>query len=288
MQEFIMTIGLPSVGKTTWAKAQQDEQYYWLSSDAIRNATGISNDKVFASMARTTKAMLQLGKSVIYDATNLWRRHRMATLQQLKEFAPNVYFRAEVFLAPIDVLYERNAKREDSERVPDDVMQKFLCGFQFPQKFEGWDEININRSSIHQLFNFGKCDGYDQKTPYHELTLDKHLWKTVEEAKVHHYNNVMQTAALYHDVGKIYCQTFKDGIAHYYGHENISAYLYAMHEYTQNIFSWNDFLDILFIINYHMRPYQWTEKSYQKDLELFGERRVELLKQFHYCDEAAH
>ena len=287
MVEFIMTIGLPASSKTTWAKAQED--YYWLSSDEIRKATQIPNNDVFFVMNMRAKQLLEEGKNVIYDATNLWRKYRMHTLQELTSLSSSVYFRAEVFLQPYEVLFERNAKRGEGERVPVETIQKFAVAFDFPQMFEGWDEININKSSKHQLFNFGKCTNFDQKNPHHELTLDKHLWKTVDLAEEHHLSPLMQTAALYHDVGKVYCQTIsEDGVAHYYGHEHISAYLYAMHEYTQNWYTWNEFLDILFIINYHMRPYQWTEKSYQKDLQLFGERRVELLRQFHYCDEAAH
>ena len=286
MTEFIMTIGLPASGKTTWAKAQED--YYWLSSDEIRKATGCSKLDVFTTMNETAKKFLSEGKNVIYDATNLWQKRRTNTLKYLKAAVPNAYFRAEVFLIPYETLKTRNAGRSLEERVPDDTMIRFVLAFDFPQMFEGWDEININKCSVHKRYRFGDCVDFDQKNPHHDLTLDKHLWKTVDLTELHHCPEFMQTAALYHDIGKVYCQTIKDGVAHYYGHEHISTYLYAMHEYTQNWYTWNEFLDILFIINYHMRPYQWTNKSYQKDLQLFGERRIELLRQFHYCDEAAH
>ncbi len=34
--EFVMTVGLPASGKSTWAKEQIDKGYDWISSDEIR------------------------------------------------------------------------------------------------------------------------------------------------------------------------------------------------------------------------------------------------------------
>lgn len=293
MTEFIMTIGLPASGKSTWARSMQKEGYYWLSSDEIRKATNCTNTQIFAAMNETAKRLLLEGTNVIYDATNLWKRYRMHTLNQLKGLVPSVHFHAELFLAPYDTLLIRNSNRLAEARVPYDVMDKFMRVFQLPQSFEGWDEININKDSIGEWFNYDKCVGFNQLNPHHELTLSQHMNKAYDIAKEKNFDAKVKVAAIFHDIGKVLTQTIdKDGVAHYYGHENVGAYLFMLDLIHSGILeldsTYSDYEDIIFLINYHMRPYQWTEKAYEKDLKLFGKHRIKMLKQLHYCDEAAH
>jgi tRNA nucleotidyltransferase (CCA-adding enzyme) len=62
------------------------------------------------------------------------------------------------------------------------------------------------------------CIGYDQRNPHHHLSLDEHMFQTVQHAQ----NASLETklAALLHDIGKPSTQSFgQDGIAHYYLHE---------------------------------------------------------------------
>ncbi len=272
----------------------QEKGYYWLSSDEIRKATNCTNSQVFAAMNETAKKLLSEGTNVVYDATNLWRRYRMHTLNQLKELAPSVHFHAELFIVPYKTLFTRNSQRSIDTRVPDDIMDKFIRVFQLPQLFEGWDEITINKNSIGEWFDYNRCVGFDQQNPYHELTLAQHMNKAYDIAKEKGFSADVKTAVVFHDIGKVLTQTIdKNGVAHYYGHENVSAYLFALnliHSGILKVFdsTYTDYADIIFLINYHMRPYQWTEKAYKKDLELFGEYRTKMLKQLHYCDEAAH
>lgn len=290
MQKFIMLCGLPASGKTTWAKLHKTETTIHCSSDNIRETNGfnLNNNEVFQLMHQKAVQELRNGNSVIYDATNMSRKHRCAILDKVKQF-PTVFRQIEIFISPIEILKERNSHRIGAAKVPDEVFYKMLCSFQFPQFFEGWDEIHMNESNRYELVDMNRSVDFDQMNPHHQLTLWDHSSKARELMKQHYGDAQMCEAAFYHDLGKLYTQTIgDDGAAHYYGHENVGAYMYTLHSFKLDLFSFNEILDILFLINYHMRPYQWSQKTFQKDLQLFGEDRVRKLKLLHYCDEEAH
>lgn len=291
MQKFIMLFGLPASGKSYWAKAHLNESNIWISSDNFRESLGADKDNnyIFNTMRSCTIDALTKGLTVIYDATNLARKHRMVILSEVKRRFPAVFCRIEVFMAPIEVLKERNSHRTGAECVPDEVFQKMLCSFQFPQFFEGWDEIHMNEHNQYQLADMANATDFDQMNPHHKLTLWDHSSKAREIMKDHYGDAVMHEAAFFHDLGKLYTQTFdENGIAHYYGHENAGAYMYALHAFELRLFSFDEILDILFLINYHMRPYQWSDRTFQKDLKLFGADKIKKLKLIHFCDEEAH
>lgn len=290
MQKFIMLCGLPASGKSYWARAHRTASLTHLSSDEMREIYGGSdNNQIFELMHQITISHLKDGLSVIYDATNLARKHRVAILSEVKRKFPAVFCQIIVFMAPLDKLKERNSHRVGAACVPDEVFQKMLCSFQFPQFFEGWDEIHMDESNEYELVDMANATEFDQMNPHHKLTLWDHSSKARELMKDHYGDAVMREAAFFHDIGKLYTQTFdENGVAHYYGHENAGAYMYALHAFQLGLYSFNEILDILFLINYHMRPYQWSDRTFQKDLTLFGEDKIKKLKLLHFCDEEAH
>lgn len=294
MVELICCIGPPASGKSTWAeKISEREGYEWVSSDNIRkeNNYNISNADVFSIMFDRTIDALDEGRSVIYDATNLSSKRRHTLIENIKHasICDIVLFRCEVFVAPIDTIKKRNAKREGKDCVPEDVIDRMITQFQFPQYFEGWDYININDNSVGRPVRLDIMKGFDQKSKYHSLDLYEHSRAVVEKAHKLSLPLVVSDAAWYHDIGKVYCQTIgKDGWAHYYGHENVSAYLFVLEYLNSRYYNFNDFLTMEFVLNYHMRPYNWTQKSYDKDKELFGEDYIHILKLFHECDISGH
>jgi hypothetical protein len=104
---------------------------------------------------------------------------------------------------------------------------------------------------------------------------------------------VLKEAARFHDVGKLFCQTFKEGDpnAHYYNHHNISAY-YMLENYQaldSGLFYSEKFvLDVLFYINYHMLPFFWkTDKSKAKWYKIFGQEKFDNLILFNKYDKLA-
>jgi tRNA nucleotidyltransferase (CCA-adding enzyme) len=66
--------------------------------------------------------------------------------------------------------------------------------------------------------------GYDQKNPYHHLTLDEHLFEAVRYAVEHGFSLESRLALLFHDMGKPQTQSFDEkGVAHYYKHDLVGA-----------------------------------------------------------------
>ena len=73
----------------------------------------------------------------------------------------------------------------------------------------------------------GIAQNFDQKTPYHHLSLFDHTCAAVSYALAHNANDRVVTALRWHDLGKVYTQSMvnipngtPDGEmrAHYYGH----------------------------------------------------------------------
>ena len=92
-------------------------------------------------------------------------------------------------------------------------------------------------------------------------------------------NFYAQYAAYYHDVGKLFTQSIdKNDIAHYYGHENIGAYI---------VLNLTNSLLAATLVNYHMKPYtSEPEKTLWRDRA--GEQLWQQLLALHECDELAH
>lgn len=91
----VMMVGLPGSGKSTFAKTircgdKGDEKPVIHSSDDLRaemfGSAEIQGDtnKLFNELHRRIKVDLQSGKSVVYDATNINKKQRIAFLRELK------------------------------------------------------------------------------------------------------------------------------------------------------------------------------------------------------------
>lgn len=102
-------------------------------------------------------------------------------------------------------------------------------------------------------------------------------------------NDALLLAAYYHDIGKIYTQSFDEkGIAHYYHHANIGTYEVLTHGFDYPNDWSSDCLEILFYINYHMRPFDWTsDKTREKYRNIFGVRKFDNLLLLHEADKEA-
>ena len=115
---FIMMVGLPGSGKTTWAEKFTSTfsggSITHISSDSIRGELygdpNIQGDpsEVFSIMHNRTLIALDRGFNVIYDATNVTRKDRSYILDKLP-----AYVRTECIIvwAPIETCIERDAKR---------------------------------------------------------------------------------------------------------------------------------------------------------------------------------
>jgi len=131
LPEFIMIIGIPGSGKSTWiSKYNKNNKYTVVSPDDIRRElTGSISDqsqnaKVWWLTEETVKKLLEGGQSVILDAT-------MTDSQRRKEFIkelPPSQLKAKVFYVDPEVSKERISKDieagKDRANVPPEVVDR--------------------------------------------------------------------------------------------------------------------------------------------------------------------
>ena len=117
-------VGLPGSGKTTYANSRRKENDIMLDSDELRaQLLGSSEDQsnngfIFNEMLNRAVEGLNSGKNVYYVACNVWSKHRINFLKQLRARV-KVEYRAicNIMVTPISVCYERNRGRERGSRL---------------------------------------------------------------------------------------------------------------------------------------------------------------------------
>lgn len=258
---FVMLIGLPGSGKSTYAKELDG---VILSPDDIRSEFGNPWDE----MHRRTIEFLKKGENVIYDTINLSRKKRRAIITEARRYGKT---KAVVMLTPLSVCLERNACR--MAKVPKEIIYKYMRGFEYPAPNE-FDEVEVVQSGIENL----KIHDMQQDNHHHTLTLFEHMRKAGQIVRKETTECDVITAAALHDIGKYYTKSFQtpkgefSEEAHYYGHENVGAYIWL----TSRKFS-SRTEKIGRLINYHMRPFYWVhEKARIHDEQDFGDMTKEL------------
>ena len=244
--EFVMFVGIPASGKSTMAREYAQKGYTVLSSDERRLIVQGEIDEgkfvlpdntnltafVFELLKKEAIALLKEGKSVVLDATNLGRRRRINLLHKIRRTGCKKT--CVLFIVKPEECYRRNALREGYARVPDEAMYKMFCNFECPNYWEGWDEIVPIAQNERYEFDFSLIEGYSQDNPYHKLTLDGHINAAVAYAEQKGYGEIICRVLHHHDIGKYYTKRFENSrgekteTAHFYGHENYSAYLYLV------------------------------------------------------------
>lgn len=305
MSKFVMLVGLPGSGKSTYTKRvyKNASDTVILSSDEIRASMGFKpnegHPEVFSEMLKRTKMSLQAGKDVVYDATNLSRKHRIATLQEVRKFCDSR--ECVLFATPVNICVEHDKWRKAT--VGASVIFRMLKSFNVPMLCEGFDKINVLASEVFvnnldSILDFTK--NFKQDNPHHSLVLYDHLKKT--EAYVKERTNKVSVieAALYHDIGKIWTKTFinasgvKTDIAHFYNHENVGAYMYLVSkaidsEETGAEVKNAQTLYTVSLINWHMRPYlEMNNEKREREYKMLGEDFVNDILLIHEADRQAH
>ena len=293
-----MLIGLPQpgCGKSTYAKniLKEDSSVIIVSSDAIRKELYGSeedqshNQEVFNEVFKRTRAALANDLHVIVDSTNLSRKRRIAFLKQFN----NCEKRATVFAIPFEVCCERNNSRE--RIVPQYAMDRMYHSFEPPHYAEGFDDIQIVGAGDVGLYIY-KCEQENTETPHdnshHTFSCGVHCLEAERYIKDKYPNeDDLQMAARFHDVGKYKCKVFCNARgepteeAHYFSHENVSAYDFIVHYFLmppQRI------IHIANLIANHMVFYA-GEQAMEKRRKLYGEKFWSDLKKIHEADVAAH
>jgi len=290
MNKLILMVGLPSSGKSTYAKTLVNDNTILLSSDALRKELlgdekcQENNELVFRTLYNRAKKYLLDGKDVIIDSTNINMKDRRRTLSNFQKI--DVEKTAILMATPIEMCYLRDYNRE--RKVGKQVIDKFLHRFEIPMCFEGFNNVLINRQIDNTIYYhniegiMNDCDGFDQRNPHHKYTIGEHCAKCYEELSKLTNNQDLLIASKYHDIGKLLTQTFdENNVAHYFGHHNVGAYMgLCLNEYISH--------DSIFYINYHMSPFFWKEeKTKAKYKELFGDEYYNNLILLNKCDKIA-
>lgn len=293
MNKFIMMVGLPGSGKSTLAKQLSLRENAVLhSSDDLREelfgdaGNQENNELIFQELNKRIHRDLSEGKSVIYDATNSSYKKRKVFLESLKF---DCYKECYMVVTPYEKCLKQNSVR--SRKVPEKVIENIYKGIFIPQYFEGWDNIEVvfnydDNFEVAELF--ADLDSICQDNPHHTLTIGKHCKKSMEYIKEHCDNDVLEFAALMHDIGKKFTKKFEDRkgnpteFAHYNGHQNVSAYLSLLY---LNHLSKDKILEIAKYVQWHMQPMNIsTSRAKRRTINLLGEEFYNNLLILHEAD----
>ena len=303
-----MFCGLPASGKSTYAeKLAKETDSIVLSSDAIRwelfgdETDQEHNQQVFQELHKRAKKWLCDGRNVIYDATNISSKLRRAFLNELTKI--DCIKNCVIMATPYEQCLGNN--RDRARQVPEWAIERMYRKWQTPAMFEGFDNITIEYwDDEHFVWPIHVAESlldFDQQNPHHTKTLGGHLFSTFRLCNIDDFDDAeaycIKNAALMHDCGKPFCQTFKNAkgepskIAHYYNHEHVSAYeaLFILPVYEEDII---DIINISALVTWHMQPYFYeknnNEKLHNKYKRIWGERFYNMVTALHRADKAAH
>lgn len=296
-----MMCGLPASGKSSYAKMIHESTGAVIhSSDSLRKEIfGDENNQtrqseLFSKLHRRVKDDLLAGKSVIYDATNINKKRRIAFLKYL-EAVPCV--KICIVIATNYAMCLSNSQTRSCQ-VPETAIRRMYMSWQPPHISEGWDDIKIYRyNSDFIQFDKSFYGSYDQCNSHHSFSLGEHMELCAKYVRSTMPNdNNLWIAALVHDIGKPFTKTFTDrsGLlcneAHYYQHQCVGAYDVAFLEGFADYANSEDVLDVSNLVYYHMHPYMsWTSpKSRNRDRNLLGDSLFERIQLLHKCDMATH
>lgn len=311
VSKLIVMVGLPASGKSTHAKKMENDGYTLVSSDDTRkfilktSYDETENEWVFQTCYKQIIYQLNNGNNVIFDATNLRVKRRKQLINNIKKNVPETEFVCYIMVTPIDMCHHRNQKRDLLDQLPEYVIDNMARKFQIPFYEEGWSEIkmicpegyDIHPGNIlNSMINMRMLSvGFNQHTKHHQMTLDKHCEKYVDYLEKHDFPKSAMVIGTLHDYGKLFGHTVdEDGETwHYFGHAEHGAYqimteMLYMSPAPKVKDVYDNALEVLFYVNYHMLPFEWkSEKNKKKYRNIFGAEKFNNLIIMHEADEYA-
>ena len=298
MPQFVVMVGLSGSGKSTVAKEKYATHTYISSDDLREELYGDVNDqrhngKIFEEMFRRSIAALDMGQSVVYDATNLSSKRRKSLIRNMRAaIKGNFWAVACVVLTTYENCLLRNASRE--RVVPDEVIRRQFFSFQCPTEHEGFDAICLEHTESHEDRVSYLCDcmksmaRMEHDNPHHSDSIFEHctnVMKTMTESvpPFDSYALYGQTG-FYHDVGKLYTKFFDDkDIAQFNNHDATSSYISLLA--PDGPLQDKEKIVMAAVIGWHMREYSYqTEEGYNTWLDTLTSEYRDLLMALNRAD----
>ena len=303
--KFVMLIGLPASGKSTFASKTFGGGVV-VSTDGIRGelfgdeSVQGDPDKVFAEAKRRSVDALNSGcDCVVFDATNLKRKYRVPIIKEIRRRVNKEIDVVAVWVAvPYSVCIERDSNR--GRTVGEKVIRRMYMNFVPPSKAEGFDAVFLHYNCTPKDMDgyteeafLGMAMGYDQHNSHHTLTLGEHCTKACEYVRKHGGSELLCTTALLHDNGKPFTATYVNGKGevteecHYYQHHCVGSYDIVF--YLRDLPT-NSVVRAANLIYYHMHPLvEWkSEAKRKKDVAEMDEDFYNDLMLLHEGDLNAH
>ena len=156
MPQFIMFVGLPASGKSTWRADMKLDGYEQISTDDLIDAhaaaVGLTYDEVFKDYMPIAEGRfwgaiadaVKNKRNIVLDRTNLSVKTRRRILSKLT----NDYSKfAVVFMPPRDSVDRAEHKRRLADRpgktIPMNILTMMEKQFELPTKNEGFDSVQI-------------------------------------------------------------------------------------------------------------------------------------------------
>lgn len=139
-------IGIPCSGKSYYAEKEfKSKNIKIISTDEIRaQLTGTRkfnpdcNNEIFKAAYSEIKKELLAGRDAVFDATNTNKKYRRKVINIAQSCSR---ITAIIFRTPYNVCRERNKKRPDESRIPDQKLYYFSRAALNLNCTEGFDEI---------------------------------------------------------------------------------------------------------------------------------------------------
>ena len=267
---------------------------------------------VFNEMNNRLFRALKNGESVVYDATNINSRKRVALVNDIHSRCPDTQCICVIILCSIKECKRRQDNRD--RKVPGYVIDDMARNFQVPYFHEGWDAICLYEAGELQKIarEHERLMETPHDNPHHIHSIGYHCTQTLSAmtsllaeqteptttTEMDDIKAILKEVAYQHDIGKRKAKVFTNrkgepsDVAHYYGHECLGAYMWLSgDEYTK----WDDwsFLTIGLLIQWHMQPYAFPNRSKEELVKWCKDRHfdnwiADWIWLVHEADQAAH
>jgi len=153
---FVMLVGMPATGKTTFIKnLKQPHVYVVLSTDRYIDLVANAQRKTYNEIFKDTieeaqgcleenfKHALKYKKNIIHDQTNLSRNKRLSVLERI----PDSYYKVCIVFECKQEEWEKRLVSRPGKVIPQSILDSMCDRFQLVSVTEGFDDVIFYNSS---------------------------------------------------------------------------------------------------------------------------------------------